>query len=81
MSRTNDELEARVIVLEGMAITALGMAIRYGRFDYPPERVVELLNAVKRMVRGRVRQEKLSPSGNAEAERYLDHGLVNTPSI
>lgn len=75
---TNDELAARIVVLESMVVAALGAAIRFGSAPLSAPQVVPILNAVKHTVRARLADdfdEKLSPEGEVEADRYLDHVL------
>ncbi len=71
--RPKDELAARVIVLEAVTMASLGVAMRVGRVT--PENAVPVLDNVKKVVSLRLQQEKLSPGGTAEADRYLDHLL------
>ena len=73
--RPKDELAARVIVLEAMTMASLGVAMRVGRVT--PENGIPVVDSVKNAVRFRLKQEKLSPGGTAEADRYLNHLLSN----
>jgi hypothetical protein len=75
---TNDELAARIVVLEALAVAALGVAIRFGQVPLPAEYVVSILDSVKGIVRFRLAgdfDEKLSPAGQVEASRYLEYVL------
>jgi hypothetical protein len=76
---SNDELAGRILVLEALAVAALGAALRFGRAVVPPEQSIEILNLVKGVVRNRIAdpEELISASGEAEAYRYLDHVLSN----
>jgi len=71
--RPKDELAARLIVLEAMTMASLGVAMRVGRVT--TGNAVPVLDNVKNAVRLRLKQEKLSPEGTAEADRYLHHLL------
>ena len=76
LSLSGDELAGRMIVLEAMAMVALGGAIRPINEAASPEKFVLVLNGVKRAVQIRVQQEQdygtLTDRGGAEAIRYLD---------
>jgi len=73
---TADELSGRMIVLEAMAMVALGGAIRPITEAATPDKFVRVLNGVKRAVQIRIQEEQesgaLSPDGGAEAIHYLD---------
>ena len=71
-----DELAGRMLVLEAMAMVALGGAIRPITEAATPEKFVRVLNGVKRAVHIRIEEEResgaLSAGGGAEAIHYLD---------
>ena len=73
---TPDELAGRLIVLEAMAMVALGGAIRPITEAATPDKFVRILNGVKRAVQIRIQEEQemgaLSLGGGAEAVHYLD---------
>jgi hypothetical protein len=73
MSHDNDELGARILVLEAFAMAALGMSLRVGK-SIPPEQVIGILDGAKKAVVARMadKAETLSAAGEAEAHRYLD---------
>jgi hypothetical protein len=87
-----DELAGRMIVLEAMAMAALGGAIRPITEAAAPDKFVRVLNGVKRAVQIRIQEEQdsgaLSPAGGAEAVHYLDlvlsmfsESLIPRPAI
>jgi hypothetical protein len=74
---SNDDLAGRILVLEALAVAALGAALRFGRVVVAPEQAIEILNGVKSVVRNRIAdpEEPISSAGEAEAYRYLDYVL------
>jgi hypothetical protein len=73
---TNDELAARIVVLEAMTMASLGAAVRFGRAVLPPESVILILDEVKNAARLRIQQEGLSSGGMAEAEYASGEGRL-----
>ena len=73
---SSDEVAGRVLVLEALVVAALGLALR-PKTSTSPEFAVEVLNAVKGIVRSRIANpdERLSANGEREAYRYLDQVL------
>lgn len=76
-SLSNDELAGRILVLEALAVAALGAAMRFGRAQLQPEPAIETLSLVKGVVRNRIAdpEEPISRAGEIEAYRYLDYVL------
>lgn len=68
------KLAGRIIVLEAMVMTALGMAAR-DLGSRSPEQMIGHLNGAKYAVRGRLVQEGITPEGIQEAHRYEDEIL------
>ena len=76
LALTAEESAGRMLVLEAMAMVALGGAMRPITEPATPEKFVLVLNGVKRAVHIRIQHEQeggtLSASGAAEAIHYLD---------
>jgi hypothetical protein len=74
---TNDELTARIQVVEAFAVAALLAAIKWHKPAFGADHVVTTMDAIKRFVQARIAgsPEQLSAAGLAEADRYLDDVL------
>jgi hypothetical protein len=75
MRKTNDQLEARIFVLESFAIAALAGYVRIagtGGTPLPAERIIKLLDSIKDSAQRRMELENISDAARADADLFLD---------
>jgi hypothetical protein len=78
MSKSNDELAGRVLVLEAFVMAAIAGYVRVGGPNasrLPAERIIPILNGVKGAVKNRMadEREQVSAACREEANQYLDY--------
>lgn len=72
---TNDELAARMIVLEAFSMGALGLAMQIVGVKLTKRQMINLTDGVKAAALGRLEQEAISRAGRVEGVAYLDELL------